>query len=109
MMDMEAFRVDVGEAFRVDMGDACGGPTRMDVEDGDGDNGLSDGGDDCGGKAGDRNSPRDERDDGVGENADLEGSEDWDGDNSDSDSDNELDSAGYEGPCLPNRPARSFL
>ena len=45
MMDMEAFRVDVGEAFRVDMGDACGGPTRMDVEDGDGDNGLSDGGD----------------------------------------------------------------
>jgi hypothetical protein len=109
MMDMEAFRVDMGEAFRVDMGDACGGPTRMDVEDGDGDNGLSDGGDDCGGKAGDRNSPRDERDDGVGENADLEGSEDWDGDNSDSDSDNELDSAGYEGPCLPNRPARSFL
>ena len=100
MMDMEAFHVD--------MGDACGGPVRMDVEDGDGENGLSDGGGDCGGcKAGDRNSPRD--DDGLGENEDLEGDEDADGDDSDSDSDNELDSAGYEGPCLPNRPARRFL
>ena len=48
------------EAFHVDMGDACGGPVRMDVKDGDGKNGLSDGGGDCGGcKAGDRNSPRD--------------------------------------------------
>jgi hypothetical protein len=101
MMDMEAFHVD--------MGHACGGLARMDVGDGDGENGLSDGGEDCGGcKAGDRNSPRDD-DDGLGENADLEGDEDADGDNSDSDSDNELDSAGYDGPCLPNRPRRRFL
>ena len=106
----------------------------MDGKDGDGENGLGEQGEDCGGyKAGDRNSPRDDRNldpprdgmdgsgdkadyyydgDGIGENGDIENDDledDDDTDGDDSDSDNELDSAGYEGPCLPNRPKRRFL
>ena len=64
-----------GGTIDVDMGDACGGPCRMDGEDG-----LGEQGEDCGGyKAGDRNSPRDDRNldppcdgmDGSGDKADY--------------------------------------
>ena len=112
----------------MDMGDACGGPGRMDGKDGDGENSLGKQGKDCGGyKAGDRNSPHDDMNldppcngmdgsgdkadyndgDGVGKNGNLENDNGADGD--DGDSDNERDSAGYKGSCLPNRPKRRFL
>ena len=106
------------EAFHADMGDACDGPVRMAVEDG-GCKAVAckSPGDSHGGNqdptAHGMDGSGDEGDnydgDGLGENADVEGDKDVDGDDSDSDSDNEFDSAGYDGPCLPNRPPRRFL
>jgi hypothetical protein len=98
-------------AHDMDMGDVCGEPGKTDGKDGNAKNGYGDRGKDGGGcKTGHRNPPRNGKNDG-GKNGRRKDDKGKNGcvDSSDSDSDNELDSAGYDGPCLPNRPKRKFL
>ena len=114
------------DAHDVDMGDVGGGPVKTDGKDRDGKNGRGDHGKDGGGcKTGDHNPPRDgkhgyDRDgydkNGRGKNDEVNhgcGEDDEGkngcGDGGDSDSDNEGDSAGYDGPCLMHRSKRIFL
>ena len=115
------------KAHNVDMGDVGGGPGKTDGKDGDGKNGRGnhdvdkDGGGWC--KTGDHNphcnakngykdkngrSRNDKGKNGCGEDEDTgknDRRKNGCGDGGESDS----DSAGYDGPCLPDRPPRKFL